>query len=207
MSPAEYLETTATTMTAYWRQVLLPMWDRVESIVAADIAHHRAVLAAQGLGDALPGVHDELSFTGEAIQVAMRSEAVVRASGRGLWFVPSVFRWPWLAVDIREHEPIVSYAARGAGRVWEQTPDTDLGLVELLGRSRAEILQRLDVARTTTSLAHDINLSPSTVSWHLSVMTTAGLLSACRDGRRVLYSRTLVGDLLIRGDSALARPG
>lgn len=205
MSPVEYLETTATELTAYWREVLLPLWDRVESIASADIAHHRAVLAGQGLSGALPGVHDELSFTDGTIQVAMGSEAVVRASGRGLWFAPSVFRWPWLAVDIREHEPVVSYAARGAGRVWEEPRNTDLGLVELLGRSRAEILQRLDIARTTTGLAREIDLSPSTVNWHLSVMTTAGLLASRREGRRVLYARTLVGDLLIRGDSALSR--
>ena len=82
-----------------------------------------------------------------------------------------------------------------------------LGLVELLGRSRASILHLLDVGRTTADLARDLGLSPSTVSWHLSVMTASGLLVARRDGRRVLYARTVVGDLLAQGHSALAQIG
>ena len=175
----------------YWREVLEPLWDRIHGIVTADIAHHRAALASDGLRAALPGVHEELSFAGQSVRVAMKTDAVVQASGRGVWFVPSVFRWPWLSVDIREQEPVVSYAARGAGRVWEDEQQSDLGLVELLGRSRAEILRRLDVPRTTTGLSRDLELSPSTVSWHLSVMSASGLLASRREGRRVLYSRTL----------------
>ncbi|HET9423171.1 MAG TPA: DUF5937 family protein [Nocardioides sp.] len=208
MSPDEYLATTAEAMVGYWREVLAPLWDRIDAIVTADIAHHRAALASQGLGAALPGMHEELSFAGETVRVALRTDAIVQASGRGVWFVPSVFRWPWISVDIREHEPVVSYAARGAGRVWEDDDNqSDLGLVELLGRSRAEILRRLDVPRSTTGLARDLDLSPSTVSWHLSVMSTSGLLASRREGRRVLYSRTLVGDLLVRGGSALEQIG
>ena len=207
MSADEFLATTADAMVGYWREVLAPLWDRIDGIVTADIAHHRAALAFQGLGAALPGLHEELSFSGETVRVAMHTDAVVQASGRGVWFVPSVFRWPWISVDIREREPVVSYAARGAGRVWEDDQQSDLGLVELLGRSRAEILRRLDVPRSTTGLARDLELSPSTVSWHLSVMSTSGLLASRRDGRRVLYSRTLVGDLLVRGGSALEQIG
>ena len=207
MGTDEYLETTAEALVGYWREVLAPLWDRIDGIVAADIAHHRAALAAQGLGAALPGMHEELSFAGQTVRVAMHTDAVVQASGRGVWFVPSVFRWPWISVDIREREPVISYAARGAGRVWEDEQQSDLGLVELLGRSRAEILRRLDVPRSTTGLARDLELSPSTVSWHLSVMSTSGLLASRREGRRVLYTRTLVGDLLVHGGSALEQIG
>jgi DNA-binding transcriptional ArsR family regulator len=35
-----------------------------------------------------------------------------------------------------------------------------------------------------------LDLSPGTVSSHLSVLSTAGLLTSRREGRRVLYSRT-----------------
>ena len=207
MGSEEYLATTAEALVGYWREVLEPLWDRIHGIVTADIAHHRAALAADGLRAALPGVHEELSFAGRSVRVAIKTDAVVQASGRGVWFVPSVFRWPWLSVDIREQEPVVSYAARGAGRVWEDEQQSDLGLVELLGRSRAEILRRLDIPRTTTGLSRDLELSPSTVSWHLSVMSASGLLASRREGRRVLYSRTLVGDLLVRGGSALEQIG
>ena len=143
MSADEFLATTADAMVGYWGEVLAPLWDRIDGIVTADIAHHRAALASQGLGAALPGLHEELSFSGETVRVAMHTDAVVQASGRGVWFVPSVFRWPWISVDIREREPVVSYAARGAGRVWEDDQQSDLGLVEAsAGRGRRSCAPR-----------------------------------------------------------------
>ena len=64
------------------------------------------------------------------------------------------------------------------------------------------ILESLDVPRSTTSLARSFGLSISTVSEHLSVMASSGLLESRRDGQRVLYWRTVVGDLLVGGESA-----
>ena len=61
-------------------------------------------------------------FEGDRLRVRPRQGALpVRSCGQGLWFMPSVFRWPWVAVDTRETvAPVVSYGARGAGRVWQQ---------------------------------------------------------------------------------------
>ena len=69
------------------------------------------------------------------------------------------------------------------------------------------ILECLDVPRSTTSLAKLFGLSISTVSEHLSVMAASGLLQSRRDGQRVLYWRTMVGDLLVDGEGAEARLG
>jgi DNA-binding transcriptional ArsR family regulator len=118
-----------------------------------------------------------------------------------VWFVPSVFRWPWVAVDPQGPAPVISYAAHGAGRVWE-SGDNPCGsrLSALLGRSRAAILQQLDIPRSTTGLAARLQLAPGTVSDHLSVLSSSGLLTARRDGRRVLYSRTGLGAALLAED-------
>ena len=133
----------------------------------------------------------------------------LKSAGQGLWFMPSVFRWPWVAVDTRETVAnVVSYGARGSGRVWQQPGrEQPAGLPDLVGRSRASILECLDVPRSTTSLAKLFGLSISTVSEHLSVMAASGLLQSRRDGQCVLYWRTLVGDLLVDGEGAAARLG
>jgi DNA-binding transcriptional ArsR family regulator len=70
-------------------------------------------------------------------------------------------------------------------------------MVALVGRSRATILAQLDVPRSTTSLATRLELSAGTVSEHLAVLTQARLLTARRDGRRVLYARTQLGARLL----------
>ena len=182
MCPEEYVETTVTALTAWWLTVLQPLWDRVDAIVRADIAHHQAVVGAEGLAAAMPVLH------------------------HGVWLVPSVFRWPWVACDIREGSTVVSYGARGSGRVWNQPGrEAQQGLGDLIGRTRATILERLDVPYSTTALSRMLGLSLSTVSEHLTVMTASGLLQSRRDGQRVLYWRTMVGDLLVNGEPASGR--
>jgi DNA-binding transcriptional ArsR family regulator len=123
-----------------------------------------------------------------------------------VWFLPSVLRWPWVAVDTRDGAAVVSYGARGSGRVWQQPGrETPPGLPDLIGRTRATILERLDVPTTTTSLARELGLSISTVSEHLTVMSASGLLQSRREGQRVLYWRTMVGDLLVEGEVSSGR--
>ena len=194
----------------WWATVLEPLWDRIDAIQRADIAHHQSALATGGLAATMPELHRGLSFEGGRLRVDLgEGQLALKSCGQGIWFVPSVFRWPWVALDTRETvPPVVSYGARGAGRVWQQPGrGTPTGLPDLLGRSRALILESLDVPRSTTSLAQSLGLSLSTVSEHLSVLAASGLLESRRDGQRVLYWRTMVGDLLVDGESAALLSG
>ncbi len=208
LEPQEYVDRVSEALAGYWSAVLEPLWERVEGIASADIAHHQNTLSSQGVGATISELHDELSFAGRTIRVDLHGHDIhAKAAGHGVWFVPSVFRWPWIAVQATVDVPVICYAARGAGLVWETSCEQEMGLASLLGRSRAAILESLDIPRTTTTLAKQLSLAPGTVSEHLSVMTTSGLLQSRRDGRRVLYSRTNIGTLLLRGESALDRLG
>ncbi|MDX6373608.1 MAG: hypothetical protein QOD98_2596 [Nocardioidaceae bacterium] len=209
LEPQEYLDRTAAALQGWWAAVLEPLWDRIDAIQRADIAHHQSALAAGGLAATMPELNRGLSFEGNRLRVDLNEELSLKSCGRGIWFVPSVFRWPWVALDTRETvPPVVSYGARGAGRVWQQPGrGTPSGLPDLIGRSRALILESLDVPRSTTSLAQALGLSLSTVSEHLSVLAASGLLESRRDGQRVLYWRTMVGDLLVDGESAALLSG
>jgi len=210
IGPRDYLDRTADALQGWWTAVLEPLWDRVDAIARADIAHHQTTLAAQGLAATMPELNRGLSVAGDRLRVDLDEELSLRSCGQGIWFVPSVFRWPWVAVDVRESvPPVVSYGARGAGRVWQRAgrSASPPGLPDLLGRSRALILESLDVPTSTTALAQSLGLSLSTVSEHLSVLASAGLLESRRAGQRVLYWRTMVGDLLVDGESSAARLG
>ncbi|WP_036563642.1 ArsR/SmtB family transcription factor [Nocardioides halotolerans] len=210
MAPQEYLDRTADALQGWWTAVLEPLWDRVDAIQRADIAHYQSLLATGGLAATMPELHRALKFDGGRLRVDLGEGRVgLKSCGEGIWFVPSVFRWPWVALDIRETVPhVVSYGARGAGRVWQRPArEAPAGLPDLIGRSRALILESLDVPRSTTSLAQTLGLSLSTVSEHLSVMAGSGLLESRRDGQRVLYWRTAVGDLLVDSESSARRLG
>jgi DNA-binding transcriptional ArsR family regulator len=64
----------------------------------------------------------------------------------------------------------------------------DLILGALASRPRRQILAYLCEAQLTTSeLAERFSLSPPSISRHLSVLQTAGLVASERKGQRVLY--------------------
>jgi len=58
------------------------------------------------------------------------------------------------------------------------------------------MLADLDAPRSTTELSRRLSLSPATTSHHLTALRDAGLVSARREGRSVLYARTGLGDAL-----------
>ena len=201
MSPHQYADRVAIELAQYWREVLEPMWEELEAIAAEDIAYHSRRMSREGVARALDGVHEAISYDSGVLTVDFhQTDLRVQPSPAGVWLVPSAFRWPWIAA--RHDGPVVlSYAARGAARVWESDPSAsvDDALAALLGRSRAAILQILNVPRSTTRVAQDLRLSAGTVSEHLSVMTASGLLTTRREGRRVLYQQTPLGADLANG--------
>ena len=198
LAPDELLDQLAAALVGYHRAVLAPLWDRVVAITEADIAHRRTSMLEHGLGAAIGELHEKLTYADAEIRVDMAEhEIAVQASGAGVWFVPSVFLWPWVSVEFETTQPVVSYAARGAGLVWESPRENRLSLSSLIGRSRAAILEHLVVPRSTTWLARSLHLAPATVSAHLAVMAASGLLDSRKNGREVLYARTQVAEQLL----------
>jgi DNA-binding transcriptional ArsR family regulator len=116
-----------------------------------------------------------------------------------------VFVWPSLLVDTDPRVPKLVYSPRGVGQVWDGSARRPaLPIADLLGRSRATLLAKLDLPLSTTQVARELGQSAASVSEHLSVLRRSGLVTARRAGRSVLYQRTLLGtDLLgatVHGD-------
>ncbi|WP_347878461.1 ArsR/SmtB family transcription factor [Streptomyces subrutilus] len=70
------------------------------------------------------------------------------------------------------------------------------------GRSRTLLLTELEIPASTTQLAHRTGLSPAGVSQYLTALRKAGLVSAHRAGRSVLYARTTAAETLLQAASA-----
>ncbi|MGW6198635.1 winged helix-turn-helix domain-containing protein [Kribbella sp. NPDC055110] len=207
MGTREFAERTAEAMAAYWLAVLEPLWDRIEAITGADIAHRSVGLASDGLERALDELHPDVTWSRDGLALPLGPGRVrLPSAGQGLWLLPLVFRGRGVMLADNATPPVIAYSARGAGQLWERPVEAIVGgLDALIGRSRAAILARLSVPLTTTALADALMLSPGTVSQHLSVLVSAGLCSSRRDGKRVLYSRTPRAELLLDIDTAQAR--
>ena len=77
----------------------------------------------------------------------------------------------------------------------EPPPHPDpTALVDLLGRTRALLLQMLEEPLPTVEIARRLKVTPSAVSQHLQVLHATGLLTRARDRRHVLYRRSPIGD-------------
>ncbi|HTJ35606.1 MAG TPA: ArsR family transcriptional regulator [Dactylosporangium sp.] len=198
--PAARLARVTQEIQVYFEQALAPYWARVRAVLDTDVLHRARQVAEHGAGHAFNDLHASLRWDGDALHLLRRTRPMPRdGSGPGLVLAPTAFGGPRLASRVAPPDPPqLAYPARGAGTLWERGERTDTGaLAGVLGRSRARLLADLDTPASTTQLAARTGLSAPTVSQCLAAMRAAGLVSAHRVGRSVLYARTAAGESLL----------
>ncbi|MGW6936701.1 DUF5937 family protein [Lentzea sp. NPDC054927] len=184
----------------YWHAALAGHWGRMRTVLEADIAHRGRDMAQRGLAAMFSGISDRITFTGQVVQVRIKGAPAwrVEAAGQGLTLMPSVFaRHTAVPVDPGA-PPLLIYAARGAGTVWETGRGRGpAALAGVLGQVRADLLAGLAEPCSSTDLARRTGVTTSAVNQHLRALRDAGLLASQRHGRSVVYARTELGDALV----------
>ncbi|MFD3530437.1 DUF5937 family protein [Streptomyces sp. NPDC058664] len=199
--PAAALPKVADEIETYWELALAPYWARIQHVLEADVFHRARQVAEHGSARVLSELHETVRWDDGTLRLVRRHCSLSRdQAGSGLLLVPSVFAWPQvLTRSVHPDPPQLAYPARGFGSVWE--PRTAGAATEavaaVLGRSRALLLTELDTPASTTQLATHCGLSAAGVSQHLIALRNAGLVTAHRSGRSVLYARTAVADQLL----------
>jgi hypothetical protein len=196
--PARELPALADLFRAYWERALAPHWPRIRALLEGDVLYRARRLADGGAAALFADVHPEVSFADATLRIDMPYEVTADLGGRGLLFVPSAFTWPRPAASVEPPwQPFLVYPARGIGALWEpERAAPPEALAALLGARRATVLTALHAPRSTTELARALELSPGSVSQHLSVLREAGLVHGHRVGRAVLYVRSEKGESL-----------
>ncbi|MFJ6939177.1 DUF5937 family protein [Streptomyces sp. NPDC101132] len=198
--PDAGLEKVAAEIEAYWELALAPYWARVRQLLEADVFHRARQVAEHGAAHVLNELHETVRWDDGTLGLVHRQCSLTRDQpGSGLLLVPSAFAWPRvLTRSIAGESPQLAYPARGVGNLWEPRATTATDAVAaVLGRSRTMLLAELDTPASTTQLARSSGLSPAGVSQHLTALRDAGLVTAHRSGRSVLYARTAVADALL----------
>ena len=198
-NPERHLGRLVVEVQAYWRAAIDPIWSRLAGLLDAEIGYRADQLTSGGLVRVLGNLHPELEYAEDALRILWPTwQSQNRLDGVGVLLVPCVFAWPSLVVDTSPQCPTLVYGPRGVGQVWDGSARSlTRPVADLLGRSRASLLARLDLPLSTTQIARDLGLSAASVSEHLSVLRRSGLVTSRRSGRQVLYQRTALGtDLL-----------
>jgi len=212
--PQERLAEIAAEVAECHDRLIAPHWERLRSVLDADIAYRGGMLAAGGARALFSDLHPDVRWSAGQLFLAdsetweSEAEARVTLGPDGLVLMPSVFIWPeWSVSRATSTQSTLLYPARGAATVWQ----ADLGSAELetvealLGAPRARLLGALRSPATTGALARRFGVTPSAVSQHLAVLYRGGLVDRQRSGRSVLYEASELGLSLL--DQALLRAG
>ncbi|WAU82039.1 helix-turn-helix domain-containing protein [Streptomyces sp. Qhu-G9] len=172
----------------FWRDALSEGWPELRSIIDQDIAHRATTIATHGVGRALGALHPDMDWAGDAVTLAKSWDGDIDATGRDLVLAPGVLNRPDVIIQVDTPGQFVLYYP--AQRIGVGRGRRSGTITQVVGNARAALLADLETPRSTTELASRIGCTPGTVSYHLSALHRARLVTKVRDGRYVLYQRT-----------------
>lgn len=172
----------------FWRDTLADSWPDLRSIIDQDIADRATAMATHGVGRALGALHPDIAWAGDALTLGKSWDGEIDVTGRDLVLAPCVLSRSDVVIQVDTPGQFVLYYP--AQRVGASRDRGSAGIAQVVGGVRAALLADLDTARSTAELASRIGYTPGTVSYHLSALHRARLVTKVRAGRYVLYQRT-----------------
>jgi DNA-binding MarR family transcriptional regulator len=185
-----------------WEALVAPSWQLMRDVLERDILYRSRALARGGLAGLFGDLAPLITLVEPELRIQCASVEATRAlDGRGLLLRPSAFVWPHAGVSLDEKQPAeLVYPARGvASLLFSQPQRFDAALASLIGSTRAQVLAMLDEPMHTSGLARICRRSPGNIADHLKALRASGLIDRVRVGRKVVYSRTELGDALLVG--------
>jgi DNA-binding transcriptional ArsR family regulator len=192
---------------AFHAACLAPRWPQLTARFHHDLAQRTALSRRHGVLAMLSTLSPDLRLHGMTLEGRYPWDRRVRLQGRGLTLMPSTF---WCGHPLITWDPqdstryVLIYPARlapdqafqpGAGPNAAAEP-----LAMLLGTTRARVLRALRQPHTTTTLAADMGISPSSASAHATVLRGAGLITSERLGQAVVHQISELGWALLWHD-------
>jgi DNA-binding transcriptional ArsR family regulator len=194
-------------LVALWNELVAPSWPQIRDCLERDIAYRSRWLAGRGLAAVLEDLAAPVTLERCRLIVEQRTNRVRRLDGVGMLLMPSAFVSAGFAsiVDAETAPVTLCYPARGRGAIWFRPPsDPPARLSSLIGGTRTEILEAIEEPTHTTALALQLGRSRGNISDHLAVLRRSGLVGRARVGLHVIYTRTPLGDALLRGAAETA---
>ncbi|MFI5803282.1 ArsR/SmtB family transcription factor [Streptomyces sp. NPDC051561] len=194
----------------FYAVAVAPYSREIRAAVAAD-RPVRAEAALEGGADGLLSSYQpELTWRedGRLLEAGYPMERELVLGGRSLTLIPSFFcvRRPVALADpglppvlVHPLTPEPGWLMRSRA-LRDGEPAAALPVAQLIGHTRAAVLDVLDRPMTTSQLGSALRLALSTASRHATVLREAGLVASHRRGSAVVHRRTGLGDALLDGD-------
>lgn len=185
-----------------------PVLSAVKQQLDADRRARSYVLATNGVGALLAGLHPSISWRPPVLELAIPGgDFDISLDDRGLLLVPSFFhcRGPGLTFGAPSpsalYYPMMRSQVMAALALTEAQATRRPGLDALLGSTRAAALEALALRPnlSTGALARRLAISPATASQHATVLRNAELIVTTRQRNSVAHRLTPLGTDLLSG--------
>lgn len=185
---------------AYFTVAIQPLWPRLRGTAESEIAGRARAAAENGAWRLVDELHPKLGWNGTSLLLRYpHKHGQWSLDGHTLTLLPTGFAGAEVyAIPDSPAGRTLWYAPRGHGNIWTSgRPSVATArLAALLGPTRAAVLVLLAAPHSTGDVAAELGLAAGTASHHLTTLRNAGLATADRAGRRLLYQRTPLGDQL-----------
>lgn len=190
----------------YWAAAIAPYWPDMRGALEVEILVRGRTLATAGAGMMLQDLEERIRWEHPELSMPYQADLDWAMTDGCLIVVPVLFARGARMLSALHETVAFSYQAEGVAVFHEAAGNTGkpIGdmrprdrLTAIFGRGRAAVLRGLLSPATTTGLATSIGLAPSTVSQHLAVLCSAGLVRRHRIGSRVLYELDDSGTVLL----------
>jgi DNA-binding transcriptional ArsR family regulator len=187
-------------MARYSKVAIEPYWDRMQAAVEADRARRTRALLDGGAEGLLSSLRPAMRWVPSENVLEIPEYPSTRdlhLDGRGLMLVPSYFcdRTPVALVD-PTLPPVLVYPVDRLGGLLHSTVDRR-ALSDLLGRTRAAVLEAVGDGSSTGEIARRLGISPAAASQHTAVLRNAGLVVTQRDRNMVIHTLTPLGSAML----------
>jgi DNA-binding transcriptional ArsR family regulator len=183
-------------LNAFWETAVQPRWPQLRDLLERDVLYRSRLLASGGLAEVFSDLKPLISLDERALSVRLRTDGTNILNGDGLRLMPTAFESPRAASVIGD-PPTLIYPARGTASLFWSKRSADATVGNLIGTTRALILEQVGEPSHTSGLARNLGRSAGNIADHLKVLHAAGLVSRARAGRNVLYSRTPLAEALL----------
>jgi DNA-binding transcriptional ArsR family regulator len=187
----------------YWEWSIAPHWNSIRSSLEEETLFRGRTLAVEGPEAMLGELGGRVMWSQPTLTAPYHQDISQSTAGAQLLLVPTVFAGG-VRLFVKDGSTMaMSYQARATGHFHVLTGcgrgrKAEDRLALLLGKGRAQVVRALELPRTTTALAETLGFAKSTVSQHLAVLTSAGIVWKQRVGGQVFYRLDHTGLALLR---------
>ena len=174
-----------------------PNWERRCVGLRGDVAWRGQILAEEGIKAALCTLVPGTEWRASTLHIPAARDSNLELGGRGLVLYPCV-GWTGhvLFGDNPDSARCLFYPAITPLPLVDVSDGRD-PIAELLGLTRAAVLQASVEPRSTGELARELGISAASVSAHTKTLRAAGLLTSERNGKAVFHSASQLGHRLL----------